>query len=291
MNQQNSEFEISGIQLRESRTQPRVSMSREIGEAQIVHPIFGKAKVRIIRKHDKMRRALWWAGVAGTAAIAAVVWQGWLASQQTELSLSASSLPAASPEVQSGVAAALTENLLYTAASSPVSSLPGTSAETMNLTIPQRLISQQANEIRAAEKAAAMPPVEQSKPAVVRQRPAAVRSTPAAVQSEPVAAQPKPILDKPGLPVVPKPKVEDKTSALPPAAANNALKNQTDAPLPAKPRPSAVPAAATARVTQPAASSPVAVVPLAPPLIKEYAAPQLPTGDKPLSDPVNTSGK
>lgn len=278
MNQQNSEFEISGIQLRESKTQPRVSMSREIGEAQIVHTIFGKAKVRIIRKHDKMRRALWWAGVAGAAAIAAVAWQqGWFAPQQTEPQQSADALPAASPEAQSSVAAS---NSLFPAASA----VGGATApeEPVFQTLPQKLIAQQANEIRAAERAA-MSAMEQNKPAVVaRQRPVV---TPPVAPSEPVA--PKAVIARPR-PVAPPPGMEVKPVAAPPV--DNAVKKPTGMLPPAKPMPVA-PAVTATRVTQPVASSPAAAVPLASPVIKENAAPQLPAGEKTLSDPVNTTGK
>ena len=81
---ENSQFDISGIQLRESKTQPKVSFSREIGDAQIIHTIFGRAKVRIIRKNDKLNRALLLTAAVVMTAIAAVVWQGWFASQQIE---------------------------------------------------------------------------------------------------------------------------------------------------------------------------------------------------------------
>ena len=284
MNQQNSEFELSGIQLRESRTQPRVSMSREIGEAQIVHTIFGKAKVRIIRKHDKMHRALWWAGVAGAAAIAVVVWQqGWLAPQQAESLQSADTLPAASPEALSSVAAPPAGDSLFSAASS-VGGVTNEPAEPVFQTLPQKLIAQQANAIRAAEKAASMPVMEQNKPAIVaRQKPAV---TSPAAPSEPVA--PRMVVAKPR-PVVTQPGMEGKPQAAP--LVDNAVKKPAGM-QPAKPMAvaPATAAASATHVTQPAANSPAATVPPAAPAIKENAAPQLPAGEKTLSAPVNTSG-
>jgi hypothetical protein len=52
----------------------------DIGEAQVTHTIFGRAKVRIIRRQDKVRRTLW---LTATAAMALTVlaWQIWLPSQ------------------------------------------------------------------------------------------------------------------------------------------------------------------------------------------------------------------
>jgi hypothetical protein len=260
-------------------------MSREIGEAQIVHTIFGKAKVRIIRKHDKMRRTLWWAGVAGAAAIAAVVWQqGWFAPQQAESLQSAEALPAASPEAQSSAMASPAEGGSFPA--SAVGGAANAPAEPAFQTLPQKLIAQQANEIRAAEKAA-MSGMEQNKPAVVaRQKPAATPPMPAAAQSEPMT--PRAVIAKPR-PAVPPPGMEGKPTAAP--LADNAMKNPAGVSQPAKPTPAAPAAATTTRVTQPAASSSAAAVPTASPSIKENSAPQLPTGDKTLSDPVNTSGK
>jgi hypothetical protein len=84
--------------------------------------------------------------------------------------------------------------------------------------------------------------------------------------------------------------MEAKPTAAP--LAGNAMKNPTGVLQPAKPVPVApATAATTPRVSPPAASSPAATVPPAAPSIKENAAPQLPAGDKTLSDPVNTSGK
>src|SRR5512145_911709 len=62
----------------------RVSYSREIGDAVVIENIFGKAKVRIVRKGDKLHRFLWSAALIGAAIAAVVAWQVWLASQQVE---------------------------------------------------------------------------------------------------------------------------------------------------------------------------------------------------------------
>ncbi len=55
----------------------------EIGEAQITHTLFGKAKVRIILQRDKTRRASWLLAMLLTM-LAAVAWLEWLAPQPTE---------------------------------------------------------------------------------------------------------------------------------------------------------------------------------------------------------------
>jgi hypothetical protein len=96
--------EISGIQLRESKTQPKVSLSREIGVAEITHTIFGRAKVRIIRKHDKIRRSLMLTALVVTALLAAA-WQGWIVLQQSEPQVSADPATTLSSSDQASVSA------------------------------------------------------------------------------------------------------------------------------------------------------------------------------------------
>jgi hypothetical protein len=81
MSEQSSQPDLQDRQLIPARS--RVSLSREIGEAVITHNIFGNAKVRIIRKNDKLHRAMWLLALIGAGIVAAVVWQGWVSSQPT----------------------------------------------------------------------------------------------------------------------------------------------------------------------------------------------------------------
>ncbi len=78
-----SQFDIPGLQKLATNAQPRVGMWTDIGEAKITHTIFGRAKVRVIRKQDKKRRSWLLIGLA-VISTAAAVWQGWSVSQQTE---------------------------------------------------------------------------------------------------------------------------------------------------------------------------------------------------------------
>jgi len=63
----------------------------EIGEAKITYSIFGHARVSIIRKRDKRRRALLLTVFIATAVVA-VAWIGWLMFQRTVPSLSIDSV-------------------------------------------------------------------------------------------------------------------------------------------------------------------------------------------------------
>jgi hypothetical protein len=81
----------------------------EIGEAQITHTLFGKAKVRIILQRDKTRRASWLLAMLLTL-MAAVAWLEWLAPQPTERTeIVDISLPV-NDSVQESAVAPLVEN-------------------------------------------------------------------------------------------------------------------------------------------------------------------------------------
>lgn len=107
MSHENSQLDIPDRPL--LGPSPHPSVWTEIGEAQITHTIFGRAKVRIIRKHDKLHRALWLLAIVAATAAA---WQGWRVlhpadSQQSADSLSSDSVNERlnSPDLQSGDAA------------------------------------------------------------------------------------------------------------------------------------------------------------------------------------------
>ena len=70
------QFYIPDRQLQASTSPPNVNVWTDIGEAKIQQTIFGKAKIQIIRKQDKKRRAWLWTILVVTASVAAS-WQGW----------------------------------------------------------------------------------------------------------------------------------------------------------------------------------------------------------------------
>lgn len=186
-----SQLDIPDRQLRTTSAHPRVSLSREIGEAQITHTIFGKAKVRIIRKHDNVRRALWWAAVM---ALAAVAWQGWVASQYPAPTDPASALGA---KEQVNAPAAPVENIATPAplpAEMSQPSVPPAAIDTPAASLqsapqqpaaaaPKAAIAQPQRVMRVPPKPAARPPVETdttSQPPAANDQPAA----PASAQSK-----------------------------------------------------------------------------------------------------------
>jgi hypothetical protein len=78
-----SQFEIPGSRLLATNSQPRADIRTDIGEAKITQTIFGRAKVRVIRKQDKTRHA-WLLTLLVVTVVAAASWQGWVALQQMQ---------------------------------------------------------------------------------------------------------------------------------------------------------------------------------------------------------------
>jgi hypothetical protein len=265
---ENSQFEMPGIQLRESKTQPRVSLSREIGEAQITHTIFGKAKVRIIRKNDKLHRVSWLTAAVVVTAIAGAVWQGWLSSQQNEPARNTDLKLPVSSDVQASASVSQVENTVVgnaapTASVSPLKSETAASSVTQIKTpvIAQKVVPLQPQGVKEAGNAVA-------KSVLVQQKPVAVQSIPVTSQSATT--------------VMPQ--------LAPLAASSSVAKTVPDKPL--LPKQPAVPALAPTPAAKPvAASSPGAVSPSSSPLTKESSSLQLPASANQLSSPINPQSK
>jgi hypothetical protein len=275
MSHEINQLDIPDRQLLATRSQPRVSMSREIGEAQITHTIFGRAKVRIIRKNDGVKRTFWLAALA-LLAIAAVIWQGWFTSQLSE-PLPGSDLPIpANAMVQESVPVAQTENISPFAILQPEPDKPGapTQIETKHPAISQKSVPQQPQGLKAAEQKAVQLVVDLPMPVAAQAKPTTPQPKQVKVQAQPNSA----------LSVT-----SSKQQAAPLAANNSAPKKPTEPQLPAKPiapkqyvAPSVATAATMKPVAQSAAGSPVAV-----PLVQDDSATKSPVGDKLLSEPVN----
>ena len=74
MGQDTGQIDISDRQLLTSSSQAKASEWTDIGQAEVFHTIFGKAKVRIVRKNDKMRRVLYWLAIIAIVSIAGEAW-------------------------------------------------------------------------------------------------------------------------------------------------------------------------------------------------------------------------
>lgn len=267
MIQEISQLDIPDRQLM-APAQP--SVWTEIGEAEITHTIFGKAKVRIIRKQDQARRRARLLTVLAVAAMAIAGALVWNASQQSEPLQSAAPLPPASAKVQESAPAIQTENI----APAPPPSVTNESVAPPQIAInkpatSQKSVAQQSPDLKGDEQKAA-------KQVTIHQKPIAVQPKPATPQ--PLAAS------------------QPQTASL--AADNKASKNQTDtqpAGKPSPPKQPVAPAVAAPAVTQPAAQSaagsPADIAPLASPIVKEDTTTQSPAGDKQPADPVNAQGK
>ena len=278
MGQESNQFDISGIQLRESKTQPRVSLSREIGEAQIVHTIFGKAKVRIIRKNDKLHRTLWLVAAVVVSAVAGIVWQGWFATQQIEPVQSTDLMLPATSEVQASSAASQVMNTAAGDVAAPVA----------------------VHTLKREGGASAVPAI--NGPVVVQksvtQQPPAIKEA-GTVVAKPVVMQPKPAAVQPA-PVATLPATTGLQQRVTPSASSSVTNAATmgDKPQPARlmpSRPTVAPAAgaSAAKTTAVplAASSPGTAVSPGATLNKDANSTELPAGDNQLSSPINSQSK
>lgn len=91
-------LDIQERQLLMGETQSRGSIWTDIGEAKVSHTIFGKARVRILRRQDAVRRAWRWT-ILGVAVAAGAVWLAWNVSQQPGISPATSPVPGAAQVV------------------------------------------------------------------------------------------------------------------------------------------------------------------------------------------------
>lgn len=172
-----SQLDIPDSQLQAVNAPPRVSLSREIGEATIIHTMFGKAKVRIIRKTDGRRRALL------LLALAAVAWWAWLATQPAEPMPGVASQPVVNekaPESQSPLPATI----------APPAAVPEDkpvtppASEIAKPAIIQKGALQPAQNVQAATPTPAQPAAPKPLPASKQQTaPPAPGSTPSSTQT------------------------------------------------------------------------------------------------------------
>lgn len=242
-----SEFDIQDRQLLATGAKPGVSISTDIGKAEITHTIFGRARVRIIRERDNKRRA-WLLGALAVVAIAAAAWQGWTVLQQS------GSHPASLP---------LSARIRVSAPTTQPENIPPTVTPPSVTNRPLTPLQTEINKLMTSQKSAPQPPPGLNAPGQMAAKPVTAQSLAAS-----------------------KPLTASKPQAAPLATSNNPLRDQTDKPLQPRlsaPTQPVAPSVATPRVTspvfQPAVSSSAAVVPLADPLAKENTSTLLPAGE------------
>jgi hypothetical protein len=265
MSHEHIQPDIPENRLQANYSQAKASMWTDIGEAQITHTIFGRAKVRIIRKHDKVRRAFWLTGITVTA-MAVIAWQAWFAAQQTDSEQSADgvSMPA-STKVQVSEPAVQTGNIAL-----PVTPLPEKSKPTAPLqpAVGGLALAQKSSPLAASSLSGAMPNA--VKPV----------TPPLLPGSKPQMAAPAPAMqnaaDNTAQPVVGIPAKLPLVVAAPRTPQPAAIKPL--APVLNKP---------IGVTAQPAASSPVAATPSIAPLNKETTSTPSTSIDKKLTDPIN----
>lgn len=117
-----SQYDIPDRQLLTTKPASSVSRWKDLGEAKVIHTMFGKARVRIIREQDQKRRTRLLTAL-GMVAVAAAAWQGWVAMNRTTV------LPL-SARIQVSAPAFQPEYLPNAASPAPVESKPRAPAKT-----------------------------------------------------------------------------------------------------------------------------------------------------------------
>jgi hypothetical protein len=143
MGREISQYDISDRQLLADKAQPKAGVWTDIGEAEITYTMFGRARVRLIREHDKISRGRWLTALVVTALVAAA-WLGWVASQPTEPLPSAVLPTPLSAAVQAAAPASQVESILpeaTTAGSAPGALQPLSGQKAAEPTAAQPLIA------------------------------------------------------------------------------------------------------------------------------------------------------
>jgi hypothetical protein len=250
-----SQFEIPDHQLLAINA-PRVGAWTEIGKAEITHTIFGRAKVRIIRKDDQARRTRMLLATLAAIAFAAVAWVAWLEFRQTELAPSTEILSPVAAPAQSSAPAAQAESVVPPAAPPPVEIQASTPpAEIKGPAFTRKSAPPQPSGVMADEQAAArVAPARQPEAGKMRVEPVPADNSASRTTAE--------------KPVAPK--------VLPPSAVTP--------PVIAAPR-------AAKTVESPAAASPAAVSLPAVPPVKQDTPATSPAADKQPSSPASVQSK
>lgn len=265
MNHEISQLDIPDRQL---LSNARPSIWTEIGEAQITHTIFGRAKVRIIRKNDNRHRALWITGIVAIV-LAAAAWEGLFTSQQAEQSPGADQPPVGIKE--------------------PVSTPTIRSEKSVSLATPREATKELSVPIRAEVDKPSIPPKSLPQQAHVSPGPKLVHSEmprpkPNNATLEPNSAQPRTITSEPVLAVRPQTAPHPASSAvkspITTLPANSSLPKSTGTIGPAL--------TATKPSALLATSGPAAVIQLSDPVQKPQAVPA-PDSQPPALD--NAQGK
>jgi hypothetical protein len=78
-----SQFDIHDRQLLSGKSQPRVVIATDLGEAKITRTIFGRARIRVVREQDRKRRA-WLLAILLLIVATVAARQGWIVFQNQE---------------------------------------------------------------------------------------------------------------------------------------------------------------------------------------------------------------
>lgn len=183
---------------------PRNNTWTDIGEAQVIHTIFGGARVRIVRKKSSIRRALLLAMLAVLAGTAAI-WQVWVTAPQSGLQQGAAHEPVLSGAAPAKTSVTQPEPAPLRSVVPEVKNKPAMppQAGIKNAAIAQKSVPPQPP-VKPPEPVAAKPatpqplPAIQSQPITAAVAPIALPPKPGATVTAPIPGAPPPPLPADG---------------------------------------------------------------------------------------------
>lgn len=181
------QYDIPDRLLRETNAQSSAVLRKDMGEAKITHTIFGKAKVRVIREQDNIRRTRLLTTLL-VMALGAAAWQGWIVLQQSELLQSAGSPSSPRETVQVSAPAFQPENI-FPSAKPP--SVRGTQ---------RTLLQAEIDSLVSSSKSAPRPPLGLKAPGQMAAKPDTSQPVVSVAATLPAT---RPLANKPVPPVVP----------------------------------------------------------------------------------------
>jgi hypothetical protein len=277
-----SQFDITDRQLPAGSAQ--AGIWSDIGEAKITRTIFGRARVRVIRKQDKILRA-WLLGALAVTVIAVAAWQGWVALQHSKMFAVLPPLserinigpPVYRPEVIAPASrrpsgASKPESVIQTEIDSLVSNPNGRPPRPLplNNTQPMDATPVTAQPLIASKPLQVKP---ETSPPLATNSGASAKQT---VTTNQTVTQPHSMPSAPAQPAVPAVAIHPPVQTASPALATTYSTH-----------PSA-PAVSTPSATHPAASKPAPVAAPAQPSSKKDAPAPASAGNSQTPDPANT---
>jgi hypothetical protein len=167
MSHDTGQLDISDRLMMANDAHSKPSEWTDIGQAEIIYTVFGKAKVRITRKHDKIRRLIF---LLASVAVVFLLWEGWVLFQRYGTAQSNDSLFHINLNENEGHMVSSHDNISTSVSSGKIKSneetLSGKAMNNANVIVTDKLEQPQnvLNSGKLATKQLVSPPLKTMKP-------------------------------------------------------------------------------------------------------------------------------